>query len=319
MQVLFVSGLSFGLSLFLYPLFINYLNKRQHQQIVSEFSLESFKAKAKTPSLGGVLFVLIPVFSLVVLYPKSLLDTRIVLVLLVYCAYGLIGFIDDYKIILERNNKGLSARVKFMMQLILAIIFYFIFRQELSSSIDLPFTDLNIDLGVLYALFVLFIFTGSSNAVNLTDGMDGLAGGTSLIALVPFAIFAYLQSEVYVFAFICALIASLIAYLWFNKHPAKIIMGDTGALALGAVLAAIALVLKQEFSFVFIMAVFIYETLCVMIQIGSVKLFKKRVFKYTPIHYSYTLSGWKETNVVYFFWFLGFVSMVIGLWLGVNL
>lgn len=319
MQALFVSGLSFGLSLFLYPLFINYLNKRQHQQIVSEFSLESFKAKAKTPSLGGVLFVLIPVISLVVLYPKSLLDTRIVLVLLVYCAYGLIGFIDDFKIILERNNKGLSARVKFMMQLVLAIIFYFIFRQELSSSIDLPFTDLNIDLGVLYALFVLFIFTGSSNAVNLTDGMDGLAGGTSLIALIPFAVFAYLQNEVYVFAFICALMASLIAYLWFNKHPAKIIMGDTGALALGAVLAAIALVLKQEFSFVFIMAVFIYETLCVMIQIGSVKLFKKRVFRYTPIHYSYTLSGWKETNVVYFFWFLGFVSMIIGLWLGVNL
>ena len=206
-----------------------------------------------------------------------------------------------------------------MMQLVLAIIFYFIFRQELSASIDLPFTDFNIDLGVLYALFVLFIFTGSSNAVNLTDGMDGLAGGTSLIALVPFAIFAYLQNEVYVFAFICALMASLIAYLWFNKHPAKIIMGDTGALALGAVLAAIALVLKQEFSFVFIMAVFIYETLCVMIQIGSVKLFKKRVFKYTPIHYSYTLSGWKETNVVYFFWFLGLVSMIIGLWLGVNL
>jgi len=319
MQAIFVSGLSFGLSLILYPLFINFLNKKQHQQIVSEFSLDSFKAKAKTPSLGGVLFVLIPVISLVVLIPDSLYDTRIMLVLLVYLAYGLIGFIDDYKIILERNNKGLSARVKFMMQLVLAIIFYFVFRQSLSTSIDLPFTDYSIDLGLIYALFVLFIFTGSSNAVNLTDGMDGLAGGTSLIALIPFAVFSYIQNEIYVFAFICALMASLIAYLWFNKHPAKIIMGDTGALALGAVLAAIALVLKQEFSFVFIMAVFIYETLCVMIQIGSVKLFKKRVFKYTPIHYSYTLSGWKETNVVYFFWFLGFVAMLIGLWLGVNL
>jgi phospho-N-acetylmuramoyl-pentapeptide-transferase len=319
MQAIFVSGLSFGLSFILYPLFINFLNKKQHQQIVSEFSLDSFKAKAKTPSLGGVLFVLIPVISLVVLIPDSLYDTRIMLVLLVYLAYGLIGFIDDYKIILERNNKGLSARVKFMMQLVLAIIFYFVFRQSLSTSIDLPFTDYSIDLGLIYALFVLFIFTGSSNAVNLTDGMDGLAGGTSLIALIPFAVFSYIQNEIYVFAFICALMASLIAYLWFNKHPAKIIMGDTGALALGAVLAAIALVLKQEFSFVFIMAVFIYETLCVMIQIGSVKLFKKRVFKYTPIHYSYTLSGWKETNVVYFFWFLGFVAMLIGLWLGVNL
>ncbi len=318
MQVLLVSGLSFVLSLILYPLFIKFLNKKQHQQIVSEFSLDSFKAKAKTPSLGGVLFVLIPVLSLIVIYPNSLLNTRIVLVLLVYVAYGLIGFIDDYKIILERNNKGLSARTKFMMQLVLAMIFYFIFRQELSSSIEIPFTDFSINLGLLYAPFVLFLFTGSSNAVNLTDGMDGLAGGTSLIALIPFAIFAYLQNETFVFAFICALIASLLGYLWFNKHPAKIIMGDTGALALGAVLAAIGLVLKQEFSFVFIMAVFIYETLCVMIQIGSVKLFKKRVFKYTPIHYSYTLSGWKETNVVYFFWFLGLVSMIIGLWIGVN-
>lgn len=318
MQTLLVSGLSLGLSLILYPLFIKYLNKKQHQQIVSEYSLESFKSKAKTPSLGGVLFVLVPVFSLVVVSPNSLLDTRLVLVLLVYCAYGLIGFIDDYKIILERNNKGLSAKAKFMMQLVLAIIFYFIFKQELSSSIDIPFIDLSIELGPLYVVFVLFIFTGSSNAVNLTDGMDGLAGGTSLIALIPFAVFAYLQNETYVFGFICALITSLLAYLWFNKHPAKIIMGDTGALALGAVLAAIALVLKQEFSFVFIMAVFIYETLCVMIQIGSVKLFKKRVFKYTPIHYSYTLSGWKETNVVYFFWFLGLISMLIGLWLGVN-
>jgi phospho-N-acetylmuramoyl-pentapeptide-transferase len=179
--------------------------------------------------------------------------------------------------------------------------------------------NVSIDLQLFYIVFVLFIFTGSSNAVNLTDGMDGLAGGTSLIALIPFAIFAYLQEEAFIFAFILALMASLFAYLLFNKHPAKIIMGDTGALALGAVLAALALVLKQEFSFVFIMAVFIYETLCVIIQIGSVKLFKRRVFKYTPIHYSYTLSGWKETNVVYFFWGLGFISMIIGLWLGVNL
>jgi phospho-N-acetylmuramoyl-pentapeptide-transferase len=319
MQVLIVTSLSFGLSLLLYPIFIKYLNERQHQQIVSEYSLDSFKAKAKTPSLGGVLFVLIPVISLLVIYPSSIFNTQIVLVLLVYLAYGLLGFVDDYKIILERNNKGINARLKFLIQLVLAIIFYLIFRQELSGSITIPFMNGSIDLHLFYAVFVLFIFTGSSNAVNLTDGMDGLAGGTSLIALIPFAIFAYLQDEVFIFAFILALMASLFVYLLFNKHPAKIIMGDTGALALGAVLAALALVLKQEFSFVFIMSVFIYETLCVIIQIGSVKLFKRRVFKYTPIHYSYTLSGWKETNVVYFFWGLGLVSMLIGLWLGVNL
>jgi phospho-N-acetylmuramoyl-pentapeptide-transferase len=242
MQVLFVSLLSLGLSLILYPLFINYLNKRQHQQIVSEYSLDSFKSKAKTPSLGGVLFVIIPVVSLLVIYPNSLFDTRIMLVLLVYLAYGLIGFIDDYKIILERNNKGLSARVKFFMQLVLAVIFYLIFRQELSSAISIPFINISINLNGFYALFVLFVFTGSSNAVNLTDGMDGLAGGTSLLALIPFAIFAYLQNEMYLLGFIIAVISSLVGYLWFNKHPAKIFMGDTGALALGAVLASIALV-----------------------------------------------------------------------------
>ena len=317
MSNVLVAGLSFIVSFLLYPLFIKLLNQRQHQQIVSEYSLDSFKAKAKTPSLGGVLFVLVPVLVFMMVFPKALLKAEVLLVLLVYLAYGLIGFADDYKIILEKNNKGISARLKFFLQLVLAAVFYFFFRQYLSSSITIYGLNWSFDLGILYLAFVLFVFTGASNAVNLTDGMDGLAGGTSLIALFPFALFAYRQGNLEIFAFVLALMGSLLAYLWFNKHPAKIIMGDTGSLALGAVLAALALVLKQEFSFIFIAGVFIFETLCVMIQIGSVKLFKRRVFKYTPIHYSFTLSGWKESSVVRFFWAMGFVFMFIGLFLGV--
>ena len=312
-----VAGLSFIVSFFLYPHFITYLNQRQHQQIVSEYSLDSFKAKAKTPSLGGVLFVLVPVLVFGALFPKALLKAEVLLVVLVFLAYALIGFADDYKIILEKNNKGISARIKFFLQLLLAGIFYFFFRQYLSSSITIYGLNWTIDLGFLYILFVLFVFTGSSNAVNLTDGMDGLAGGTSLIALVPFAVFAYRQGNLEIFAFVLALLGSLVAYLWYNKQPARIFMGDTGSLALGAVLAALALVLKQEISFIVIAGVFIFETLCVIIQIGSVKLFKRRVFKYTPIHYSFTLSGWKEQQVVRFFWGLALAFMVIGLLMGV--
>lgn len=312
-----VAALSFLISFFLYPHFITVLNQRQHQQIVSEYSLDSFKAKAKTPSLGGVLFVLVPVLVFVALFPKALFKAEVILVVLVYLAYGLIGFADDYKIILEKNNKGISAKIKFLLQIVLAGIFYFFFRQYLSTSITIYGLNWSIDLGFIYLLFVLFVFTGSSNAVNLTDGMDGLAGGTSLIALVPFAVFAYRQGNLEIFAFVLALLGSLVAYLWYNKQPARIFMGDTGSLALGAVLAALALVLKQEISFIFIAGVFIFETLCVIIQIGSVKLFKRRVFKYTPIHYSFTLSGWKEQNVVRFFWGLGLVFMLVGLLLGV--
>ena len=312
-----VASLSFVLSFILYPLFIKILNQGQHQQIVSEYSLDSFKAKAKTPSLGGVLFVLVPLVVFMAVFPSALFKAEVVLLLLVYLAYGMIGFWDDYKIILEKNNKGISARLKFILQLILAVVFYFFFRQYLSSSITIYGLNLTFDLGVLYFIFVLFLFTGSSNAVNLTDGMDGLAGGTSLIALFPFAVFAFRQGNKEIFAFVLALMGSLVAYLWYNRHPAKIFMGDTGSLALGAILAALALVLKQEFSFIFIAGVFIFETLCVMIQIGSVKLFKRRVFRYTPIHYSFTLSGWKERNVVRFFWAMGVVFMLIGLFLGV--
>ena len=313
MKTLQLIAINFGFALILYPFFIRFLNARNHQQSVSEFALDSFKEKKKTPILGGVIFILVPTVSTLVLYPTLRTDTKVWMILLAYVGYGLLGFVDDLKILIEKNNKGLSAGFKFLIQIVLALVFYLLFKQTLSTSLTLPLLNQSFDMGVLYAVLVLVMLAGASNGVNLTDGMDGLAGGTSLIALLAFSILAYLQNELAVFYLIVAMMSSLGAYLIFNRHPAQIFMGDTGALALGAGLAAIALVLKQELTFIIIGGVFVYETLCVMLQISWVKLFKKRLFRYTPIHYSYTLSGWKERHVVYFFWALGLIFMVLGL------
>ncbi|MDD2592109.1 MAG: phospho-N-acetylmuramoyl-pentapeptide-transferase, partial [Erysipelotrichaceae bacterium] len=157
-----------------------------------------------------------------------------------------------------------------------------------------------------------------SNAVNITDGMDGLAGGTSVLALIPFAIFAFMFDQSYIGVFVVGVIASLLGYLRYNLNPAKIFMGDAGSLALGGLLAALALVLKQEIALIIVGGVFVFETTCVILQIASVKLRKKRVFKYTPIHYSFVINGMSEKNVVYLFWLMGLTFMIFGLIAGVN-
>lgn len=318
MEILRVFLISVGLSLMIYPSFIRFLNQRNHQQSVSEFALDSFKQKQKTPILGGVVFILVPLIAMALVAPDAYLEPKVLLVAMTYVGYGLIGFVDDVKILIEKNNKGLSASTKFLAQIVLAAVFFAIYRQNIETTVLIPFTTISFDLGWLYGVLVLVMFSGASNGVNLTDGMDGLAGGTAWIALFGFAVLATVENEPSVFLFIVLVLGALGTYLVFNRHPAKIFMGDTGALALGALLAAIALVLKQELTLILMGAVFVFETVCVFIQIGSVKLFKRRVFKYTPIHYSFTLSGWKERHVVYFFWFLGVIALGLGLLAGLG-
>lgn len=292
------------------------MDRLNTHQNVSDYSLEQFKAKKKTPTMGGILFVLIPLLLALIIQPQSFMDLRMTVVYLTYLGYGLIGFWDDYKIIVEKNNVGLKPSHKFLAQFILAVLVYFIYRSFASSLVTIPLLAHPLDLGWLYVGLVFFMFTGASNGVNITDGMDGLAGGTVLIALVGFLALTYQVALIPLAHFILLVMGSLAAYLVYNIHPAQIIMGDTGSLALGALLAVIAMVLKQEVLLIVFGGIFVYETLCVMIQIGSVKLFKRRVFKYTPIHYSFTLNGWKETRVVAFFWLLGLFCMMIGLILG---
>ncbi len=308
--------LNLALMLIFMPFLIKYLKRINYNQVVSEYSLDEYKNKEKTPSMGGTLFVVFPIITTFILGNNVLSDLNVLIVTLAFLGYGLIGFVDDFIIIIQGDNKGLSPKMKLILQFVLSIIFFGLYFQNVDTSIDLLFIDFNLEIGMLYAILVFVMFVGASNAVNITDGMDGLAGGTSFIALIPFLLFTTMIAPNNLSILLSGVLGALLGYLRFNFFPAKIFMGDTGALALGGLLAATAMVLKQELTLVIIGGVFVWEVFCVVVQISSVKLFKRRVFKYTPIHYSFIISGYREKAVVYGFYLLGIILAVIGFILG---
>lgn len=300
------------------PRFIDYLKKLSFKQSVSEYALEDDKKKAGTPIMGGILFIIVPVVVTLIAFPQSISDINIWIIILAFVGYGLIGFIDDYLIAVKKNNNGLSPLQKFTMQVILAVVFFFIYRIHGDLMITLPFSKTTVTLGWWYFLLVLFMFAGSSNAVNLTDGMDGLSSGVTIIALIPYAIISYVQQKYTVLMFVLCLIGALLGYLYYNKKPARVFMGDTGALALGGVLAALAMVTKTELSLILIAGIPVIETLCVIIQQVSVRTVHKRVFPYTPIHYAFRIKGMPEVNIVRMFWVVEAIFACIGLFVALH-
>lgn len=300
------------------PCFIEYLKKLSFKQSVSEYALEDDKKKAGTPIMGGILFIIVPVIVTLIAFPQSISDINIWIIILAFVGYGLIGFIDDYLIAVKKNNNGLSPLQKFTMQVILAVVFFFIYRIHGDLMITLPFSKTTVTLGWWYFLLVLFMFAGSSNAVNLTDGMDGLSSGVTIIALIPYAIISYVQQKYTVLMFVLCLIGALLGYLYYNKKPARVFMGDTGALALGGVLAALAMVTKTELSLILIAGIPVIETLCVIIQQVSVRTVHKRVFPYTPIHYAFRIKGMPEVNIVRMFWAVEAIFACIGLFVALH-
>lgn len=300
------------------PALIRYLHKLKFGQTEREEGLASHKVKTGTPTMGGLAFIVVPlvvyaIFSLFTPYGFSL---NITIIWMAYVGYGLIGFLDDFIIVVQKNNEGLKPWAKFGLQSLLAIVFYMMYTQTNSTEIIIPVADISINLSWFYFILVFIMFTGTSNAVNLTDGVDGLAAGLAAIALVPFTVFAFMQSQNSI-GFICLLvIAALLGYLKFNLHPAKVFMGDTGSLALGGLLAAVAMVLKQEVLLIVIGGVFIAETLSVMIQVAVYKKTKKRVFRMAPLHHHFEKGGWDEGKVVDRFWMAGAILAIIGLLLG---
>lgn len=300
------------------PRFIDYLKKLSFKQSVSEYALEDDKKKAGTPIMGGILFIIVPVIVTLIAFPQSISDINIWIIILAFVGYGLIGFIDDYLIAVKKNNNGLSPLQKFTMQVILAVVFFFIYRIHGDLMITLPFSKTTVTLGWWYFLLVLFMFAGSSNAVNLTDGMDGLSSGVTIIALIPYAIISYVQQKYTVLMFVLCLIGALLGYLYYNKKPARVFMGDTGALALGGVLAALAMVTKTELSLILIAGIPVIETLCVIIQQVSVRTVHKRVFPYTPIHYAFRIKGMPEVNIVRMFWVVEAIFACIGLFVALH-
>ncbi len=309
-------AISLGVTLIAIPMLIPVLHKLKYGQTVSRY-MPNQEKKSGTPTMGGIIFVLVPIAVMFALRPALLQNLKLMIVMMAYAGYALIGFLDDYIIVVTKNNEGLLPRYKLLLQLFLAVVFYVLFQSQISTEVAIPFTSIVIPLGFLYAVLVFFLFVGASNGVNLTDGMDGLAAGTSMLALSPFVFFAIQQQEYEIALFTVACIAALIGYLRYNFFPAKIFMGDTGALALGGLIAALGLVLKQELSVIVIGGIFVIETLSVILQILSVKLTGKRILRCSPIHYHFSYGGMPEVKVVLLFWFVGLILAALGFLMGV--
>jgi phospho-N-acetylmuramoyl-pentapeptide-transferase len=312
-KMLLVFLISLAAVMIAMPPFIKYLQKLSFRQSVSEYALEDDKKKAGTPIMGGILFIIVPIVVSLISSPKELTDMDTWIVFLAYAGYGVIGFIDDYLIAVKKNNDGLTPIQKFSMQVVLAAVFFLIYRSHAQLSISLPFVSHQVNLGWGYFILVLFMFAGSSNAVNLTDGMDGLSSGVTILALIPYTVICVLQQRVGLSVFCCSLLGALLGYLYFNKKPARVFMGDTGALALGGVLAGLAMITKTELLLIIIAGVPVIETVCVLIQQVAVRTGHKKVFIYTPIHYAFRIKGMPETHIVEMFWAVEAVFALAGL------
>ena len=320
MMIGFIIAIIFGYIL------ITLLKKFKIGQNVSEYLSEQHKSKQGVPTMGGLIFIiptLLTIFVLLLL-KKMEFTENLFIVLFVFLGYALVGFLDDYLIIKRHNNKGLTQLQKLFLQLVIALIFFYIFINSGNDPVLLIYTlGIEIDMGWFYGLFILFVLLASSNAVNLTDGLDGLAGGLSLIAFVTFGLIAWNSRGIYgyqdlaIFCFI--LVGTLLAFLFYNTHPAKVFMGNTGSLALGATLASLAIITNHEITFVVVAGVFVTETLTCIIQTLSVIFRKKRVFLMTPLHHHFEKLGWQEQDIVKMFWvvglILGMISIVFGVWI----
>lgn len=293
--------------LVLMPSFIGLLKKVSIQQTESEYVIEK---KTGTPIMGGLLFTLVGVLG-TILFAKDRSSVVLWALVLSVIGFGAVGFFDDMSIVLKKNNAGLKARTRLALEAMLALGILVLLMNHQVSRISF---SSSLGWMLAYGFLVLFMFMGSANAVNLCDGMDGLAAGISMIAYVAFLTFALVKEVAIVDVFCASMAGGLFGYLRYNHKPAKVFMGDTGSLALGGSLACLALVNQSELALIFIAGVPVLETLSVIIQIGSVKLFHRRVFPYTPIHYTFKLLGMKEVHVVYLFWVSEFLLALMGLY-----
>ena len=320
LQIVINFIVAFVLVMAVMPKSIQYLKKLKFGQIEREEGLESHKAKGGTPTMGGIVFILCAVLVVYILNFSFFQNPYINLLTFAFVGYGLIGFLDDYLIVVRKTNEGLKPIYKYALQSVMAIAFYMLakyFIPDFDTSISIPLLHMNVDLGWFYPVLVYIMFTAESNAVNLTDGLDGLATGLSMIATSVFVIFAIMNKNYEVAICAMIIVGALLGFMYFNYHPARIFMGDTGSLALGGMLAALAVLTNQELLLILIGGVFLMETLSVVIQVVSFKTRGKRVFKMAPIHHHFEMLGWTEQQVVISFWFLGFICGIIGIVLGV--
>ncbi|MBB6455028.1 phospho-N-acetylmuramoyl-pentapeptide-transferase [Salirhabdus euzebyi] len=323
--LLITMAVSFLITVLISPFVIPFLRRLKFGQSIREEGPKSHQKKSGTPTMGGLMILISVSITTLIMATKfnpNPISFEVFLLLFVLIGYGLLGFLDDIIKIVKKRNLGLTSKQKMLGQLIIAIIVYLILDQhDFPTYIGIPGTDWQINLGAGYALFILFMLVGSSNAVNLTDGLDGLLAGTAAVAFGAFGIMAWHgnpQFEIAIFSL--AIVGALLGFLVFNAHPAKVFMGDTGSLALGGAIAIVAILTKLELLLVIVGGVFVIETLSVMIQVISFKTTGKRVFRMSPLHHHYELKGWSEWRVVATFWVVGILFAALGIyievWLG---
>ena len=311
---------AYFLTVLMLPRLIKYLHVLKFGQAIREEGPQSHMHKKGTPTMGGISFIISIIASLVI---AMFLDSENMkyYFLFVYTtiSFSIIGYIDDMLIVVKKKNDGLAPRKKLMLQILFSVIFYILvtFIYKDINYIHIPVLNYNLNISYLYLIFIVFWQTGFSNAVNLTDGLDGLATSVTIITTTTFALLAYKENNFPVLVFCLTIVGALLGFLLFNRNPAKIFMGDTGSLALGGILAAISVILHKEIAFLFIGLVYILETLSVIIQVAYFKKTGKRIFKMSPLHHHFELSGYGEVKTVYIFVAIAVISSAIGYFIGV--
>lgn len=313
------------------PKMIRWLQTMQIGQTVRDDGPQSHLSKAGTPTMGGLL-ILAAIVTSVVLW-ADLTNKYVLVTLAVVVGYGIIGFVDDYRKVIRKDAKGLIARWKYFWQSVIAlgVAFYLYTTSTMAAetSLLLPFfKDVMPQLGLMYLVVVYFALVGTSNAVNLTDGLDGLAIVPTILVAGAFAIFAYVTGNINFASYlniphipltselviVCtAIVGAGLGFLWFNTYPAQVFMGDVGSLALGGTLGVLAVLVRQEIVLIIMGGVFVMETVSVILQVGSYKLRGQRIFRMAPIHHHYELKGWPEPRVIVRFWIISLILVLVGL------
>ena len=306
------------LGLILLPL----LRKLKVGQRISSYVGYSHRQKEGTPTMGGLIFIIPTVLITIglLITDKIPYSDNIAIVLVVFLGFAIIGFLDDFLSLKKHNNEGLTTYQKLLGQVIISTIFFYIYMKNGGqTSFVVGTLGIDIELTWLYGLFILFILIGASNAVNLTDGLDGLAGSLSAVAFIAFALISFVVGFEDIGIFCLVLVGSLIGFLVFNTHPAKVFMGDTGSLALGGVMGAVAILTHRELTLLVVAGVFVIETLSVILQVFWLRFFHKKLFLMTPLHHHFEKLGWQETDIVKLFvvfgLFLAMGGIIFGVWL----
>ena len=310
----FIAAVVIGLIL------IPILKRINFGQRISEYVGESHRKKEGTPTMGGIIFIVPTILAILFLVLDGRLNMtyNLLIIMVVFVLYAFIGFLDDFLSLKKGKNEGLTVVQKFIGQIIVAVIFFAIYmKYNGNTNFTVSTLGIDLNLGWFYGVFILLLLVGFSNAVNLTDGLDGLAGGLSAIAFVAFALISLFigKEDVGIFCFV--LPGAIAGFLMFNAYPARVFMGDTGSLALGAVLATVAILTRREITLFVIGFIFFAEALSVMIQVFWYKRTKKRIFLMTPIHHHFEKKGYEEPDIVKGFWLVGIICAVLGIFFAV--